>query len=105
MDVTIRGITEMDRMELEQELEAHGAKFNDDDSSQHGQGDMGIFTIVVPLTVAVAQVLNTWIKQRTPITTVEVLVTEGSTTTKVATQGGNTSDVQKLLESVRDSVK
>ena len=74
MNVTIGGITALDRMELTRELKAEGVEveFREDETAEHGQGDMGIFTIGVPLTYAVAKVLTAWIKNRAPATEVEV---------------------------------
>lgn len=92
MDVTVGGITAMDRMELERALDGHHVEFKEDDTAQHGQGDMGIFTIVVPLTAAVVQVLNAWIKHRTPITTVEI-TEKGGRKRKITAKGAESIPV------------
>ena len=74
MNVTVGGITALDRVKLTPELKAEGVEveFKEDETAEHGQGDMGIFTIGVPLTYAVAKVLTAWIKNRAPATEVEV---------------------------------
>jgi hypothetical protein len=74
MNVTVGGITALDRVKLTPELKAEGVEveFKEDETAEHGQGDMGIFTIGVPLTYAVAKVLTAWIKSRTPQTKVKV---------------------------------
>lgn len=84
MDVTIEGLTAMDRMqlepkltELEPELEGRRGEFTEDDTREHGHGDMGIFTLGIPVTLGVVRVLETWIKTRNPVTVVKVTSKEG----------------------------
>lgn len=74
MDVTVGGITPLDRVELTQALKAEGVEveFKEDVTAGPGQGDMGLFTIGVPLTYAVAKVLTAWIKHRAPSTVIKV---------------------------------
>jgi hypothetical protein len=72
MNVTIGGITALDRVELGPRLADHDIEFVEDETAQHGQGDMGVFTIGVPLTIAVAGVIRTWIKERAPLTKVKL---------------------------------
>lgn len=102
-EVTISGIADADRMELEAALEPYGVEFKQEDADAHGYGDMGIFTIGVPLAIAlapsVAKVLKAWIKQRTPITTVKVTVNKNGTTTEVTTKGGaKQPNIDQLLD-------
>ena len=89
-DVKIDGITAADRMELEGKLE--GVQFSQSADHDHGSGDMGIFTIIVPLAIALApsvrDVLKEWLRQRNPETEVEVRVDKDGTTRKIKTKGG-----------------
>lgn len=73
MQVTISGLSAKDRGQLERAgVEDLGATITEDDSLDHGQGDMGIFTIIVPVTVALTSVLKKWIESRTPTTKIVV---------------------------------
>jgi hypothetical protein len=106
--VTIEDLTATDKMQLEGALEPYGVEFQEVDSADHGYGDMGIFTIVVPLAIAlgppVAKVLKEWIKQRTPITTVKVTVKNGTKTTEVTTKGGaKQPNLDEVLKAAADT--
>ena len=94
MNVTVGGITPLDRMELTRELKAEkiDVEFKEDETTGHGQGDMGILTIGVPLTYAVAKVLTAWIKHRTPQTEVRV----GDTTIRRTGKDMTPEDVAKF---------
>jgi len=94
MNVTVGGITALDRMELTRELKAEGVEveFKEDKTAGHGQGDMGILTIGVPLTYAVAKVLTAWIKHRTPATEVTV----GNTTIRKTGKDMTPEDLAKF---------
>ncbi len=98
MSVTVGGITALDRMELTHELKAEGVvvEFKEDETAEHGQGDMGIFTIGVPLTYAVARVLQAWIKHRTPVTKIKVKNESGSMTFEKTGKDMTPEDVAKF---------
>jgi len=85
MDATISGITAADRMELKQ-LEGHGAKFTEDNTLDHAEGDMGIFTIGVPVTIAVIKLVEKWLETRTPLTEISITTTSGGSAS-VKTKG------------------
>jgi hypothetical protein len=72
MDIVISGLTATDRAQLERQAREKGVEIREDNALSEGHGDMGIFTIIVPVAVALAPVLKQWIKSRTPFTTITV---------------------------------
>jgi hypothetical protein len=72
MSLTISGMTSLDRSELEAELEPYGAVFTEDEDTQQGAGDMGLFTLGVPLTIAATKIIKAWLKSRESKTVLKV---------------------------------
>jgi hypothetical protein len=99
MDVTITGVNPTDMMELRKNREFKGIEFTEDDSN--GQGDMGIFTVGVPVTLAVIKVLKTWIKERAPSTIVEISDANGKVVYKTKGQKADPDELGRILEKMR----
>lgn len=84
-------------MELEPKLKDYGVEFTEDDTLDHAEGDMGIFTIGVPVTIAVVKLVETWIKSRTPLTEITVTAETGSATVKTKGHNMDPADVDRFL--------
>jgi hypothetical protein len=103
MDITITGINATDRMELRREPEFKGTSFTEDD--RHGNADMGVFSVGVPVTLALISVLKTWIKKRDPSTKVVFSDTNDQIIYETKGKKADPDELGRILEQMRSKDK
>jgi hypothetical protein len=106
VNLTIDGITAMDLMELRPEFDAKGVRFSEAESHHRGHSDMGVFTIGVPITIAVVRLLEKWIASRTPVTEISYTPQAGSTITmKTSGHEMDPEDLERFLTTMRNAMQ